>query len=515
VYGSSKALLANRISFLFDFIGPSTVIDTACSSSLVALCNAVQDLRMGVCDAAIVATANLCLAPYSSHIFNSLGLLSSDGKCKVFDKSADGFVRSEAVGALFLQRRSEAKRIYATVIHAKTNTDGFKAIGLFAPFWLRQRNLMIETFQEAGVDPHQVKYFESHGTGTNVGDPQEAKAVSEAYCFNRKDKLLVGAVKSNLGHTEGASGLCSVAKGIIILEQRAIPANLHFKEAKPEIDSLHKTIEPVVANTSFDGEIIGINSFGVGGVNAHVLLKPNLKDATDSLYLIADPIPRLVNVCGRTEEAIAHIFDFIEHNPKKAHRDFLALLNDSMKTTPIKGSGNFPHRGYMLIKQKPDSTYTEPKYEYTKVIVDTKKAQPVWLIFSGMGSQWTGMGKEMMRMDVFRRSIEASAQVLKPYGIDLLRLIQQNEDSVWQEQVVYPFVAITAMQIALYDIVLQLELPIAGIIGHSFGEIACAYADGCISAEQAILTSYWRGKTVQETDLPKGEYNQSSCAIAL
>lgn len=162
------------------------MIDTACSASLVALCNAVQDLRMGSCDMAVVATANLCLAPYSSYIFSSLGLLANDGKCKVFDKSADGFVRSETVGALFLQRRSEAKRVYATVLHAKTNTDGFKTIGLFAPFWLRQRDLMIETFQEAEINPEDIKYFESHGTGTNVGDPQEAKAVSEAYCHNRK-----------------------------------------------------------------------------------------------------------------------------------------------------------------------------------------------------------------------------------------------------------------------------------------------------------------------------------------
>lgn len=186
VYGSSKALLANRISFLFDFTGPSTVIDTACSASMVALANAVQDLRSGNCDMAVVATTNICLAPYSSYIFHSLGLLSADGKCKVFDKSADGFVRSESVGSIFLMRRSQAKRIYATILHAKTNTDGFKTIGLFAPFWLRQRNLMIETFQEAGVEPEEVTYFESHGTGTNVGDPQEAKAVSEAYCQNRK-----------------------------------------------------------------------------------------------------------------------------------------------------------------------------------------------------------------------------------------------------------------------------------------------------------------------------------------
>ena len=186
VYGSSKALYANRISFLFDFHGPSTLIDTACSASMVALTNALQDIRAGNCDAAIVATGNLTQSPFSNGIYQSIGLLASDGKCKVWDKKADGFVRSETVGALFLQKKSDAKRIYSTVLHAKTNTDGFKSIGLFSPFWLRQRDLMIETFHEAGVDPNDIKFFESHGTGTNVGDPQEAKAIADAYCHDRK-----------------------------------------------------------------------------------------------------------------------------------------------------------------------------------------------------------------------------------------------------------------------------------------------------------------------------------------
>ncbi|KAI2797161.1 hypothetical protein BLOT_011139 [Blomia tropicalis] len=503
VYGSSKALLANRISFLFDLIGPSTVIDTACSSSLVALCNAVQDIRTGVCDMAIVATSNLCMAPYSSNIFSSLGLLAADGKCKVFDRNADGFVRSESVGAMFIQRRSDAKRVYATVAHAKTNTDGFKTIGLFAPFWLRQRNLMIETFQEAGIDPHQIKYFESHGTGTNVGDPQEAKAVSEAYCHERKDKLLVGAVKSNLGHAEGASGLCSVAKGIIILERRMIPANLHYQQPKPEIECLHRTIEPVVTNTPFDGDIIGVNSFGVGGVNAHVLLRSNSVEPEnfDRRFHLSDPIPRLINICGRTTESIEYIFDFIEQNPTKIDRPFLALLNDSMKTTPVKGSGNFPYRGYMLIQSNVDDAMDR---HYERWIEDTKPPGPLWLIFSGMGSQWTGMGRPLMLIDEFRHSIEKCATVLQPYGIDLIELIGSDDETIWNRHVPYSFVAITAMQIGLFDLIKLMQLPFDGIIGHSFGEIACAYADGCLTAEQAMLTSYWRGKMVEDSNIPKG-----------
>lgn len=162
------------------------VIDTACSASLVALATAMNDIRMGVCDTAVVATGNLVPAPFGNSIYSCVGLLASDGKCKVWDKRADGFVRSETIGALILQRRSQAKRVYATVLHSKVNSDGFKSVGLFAPYWLRQKDLMVSTYEEAGVDPNDLVYFEAHGTGTNVGDPQEAKAIAEAYCKHRE-----------------------------------------------------------------------------------------------------------------------------------------------------------------------------------------------------------------------------------------------------------------------------------------------------------------------------------------
>lgn len=188
IYGNSKGLYANRISFLFDFQGPSLVIDTACSASLVALATAMNDLRMGVIEMAVVATGNMVQSPFSNTMYNSVGLMAKDGKCKVWDREADGFVRSETIGALVLQRKSVAKRVYGTVLNARINTDGFKPVGLFSPYWTRQWDLMVETYKECGVDPNDITYFEAHGTGTNVGDPQEAKAIAEAFCKNRKVK---------------------------------------------------------------------------------------------------------------------------------------------------------------------------------------------------------------------------------------------------------------------------------------------------------------------------------------
>jgi fatty acid synthase len=313
-----------------------------------------------------------------------------------------------------------------------------------------------------------------------------------------------------LGHSEGSSGLCSLAKVIVAFENKCIPANLHFEEPKPEIECVvNKTLIPVMKNTPFENGIVGVNSFGVGGVNAHALLKSNEKEATDDTYKICDPIPRLVNVSGRTEAAVNHIFDFIENNPKKVHKDFLALLNDTMKTQIIKGSSNFPNRGYVIIKEKPKdeetpSTDTEVQYEYQRTVCDALRPSPVWLCFSGMGSQWTGMAQKLMPIKTFADSLRRCAATLEPFGIDLMDLLLSDDDKALKKNPTNAFVAITSMQVALYDTFCMLGIEVVGIIGHSFGEVACAYADGCLTLEQTILTAYWRGKIVETSKLPKG-----------
>jgi len=318
----------------------------------------------------------------------------------------------------------------------------------------------------------------------------------------------LGAVKSNLGLSEGSSGFGSVAKVIVAFENKCIPANLHFEEPKPEIECIvNKTLIPVMKNTPFENGIVGVNSFGVGGVNAHALLKSNDKEATEETYKIADLIPRLVNVSGRTVDSIKYIFDFIENNPKKAHRDFLALLNDAMKTEVIKGSSNFPYRGYMIIKQKEQKAQDgQVEYEYQRTIAESYRPNPVWLVFSGMGSQWTGMAKTLMPLKPFADSIRKSAEVLKPHGIDLMHLLLSDDEMAMKTSPTNAFVAITSMQLALYDTFCLLQIKVAGIIGHSFGEVACAYADGCLTLEQAVLTAYYRGKIVETAKLPKGIY---------
>ena len=368
---------------------------------------------------------------------------------------------------------------------------------------MRQRNLMIETYQEAGIDPHKVKFFEAHGTGTSIGDPQEAKAIAEAYCNERDGPLLVGAVKSNCGHSEGSSGLCSVAKVVFAFEKQMIPANLNFEEAKGEIECvINGTIVPIIKNTSFEGGIVGVNSFGVGGVNAHALLKSNEKELTTESYRICDPIPRVINIAGRTEESIKYIMDFIENNPKKVTRDFLGLMTETMKTIVVRGSAGFPCRGYMIAKELKTEDGSI-KHEFKRTIAPAGRNNTVWLVFSGMGSQWTGMAKSMMIFKPFAQSLSRAANVLKPYNVDLMKLLL-GDDEKELKKTTNAFVSITSMQIALYDLIKLLNLEVEGIVGHSFGEIACAYADGCLTLEQSVLTAFWRGKVVETSTLPRG-----------
>ncbi|KAI1292130.1 Fatty acid synthase [Halotydeus destructor] len=495
--GSMRYMFANRISHSFDFKGPSVVMDTACSSSFMALHQAFLGLRTGRCEQAIVGAVNIGLSPMTPYQYHKLNLLAPDGKCKHLDSAANGFVRAEACSVIFLQKKPRAKRIYATVVHANSNTDGYTKEGITFPSFEAQRDLMRETYLEANVNPLDVNYIEAHGTGTKVGDPQETEAIAEVLCKGRDGPLLVGGVKSNLGHAEPAAGLCGLAKVLIAFEKKCIPANMHFVEANPDIGPLVKgIIRPVVENTPYEGGLAAVNSSGIGGANGHVVLKSNDKTPQQSHSLVVHQIPRLVNMCGRTEEAVNHVFDFIERNPDKVTQGFLALINDISKTPASCGMN---YRGSMLVKAKQGSTET-----FARGVLHVAEKRPVWFVFSGFGSQWHAMGKGLMHLDAFVKSINRCAETLRPYGIDLLNSLMNEEDTS-PETTVDPFVNVTAVQIALLDVMRALEIEANGFIGHSAGELTCGYADGCLTLEQTIMTAYWRGKCTEEADLPHGQ----------
>ena len=409
----------------------------------------------------------------------------------------DGYVRAEACSVVFLQKKSEAKRIYATIIHAKTNTDGFKQEGITFPSREAQRDLMRDTYIEAGLNPLDVNYVEAHGTGTPAGDPQEVQGIADIFCPGRDGPLLIGGVKSNMGHSEPASGLCSLAKVLIAFERKCIPANLHFNNPRPDIEPLIKgQIKPVTENIPYEGGVAALNSFGFGGVNVHAILRSHDKEPTsESKDVIPKGYPRLINMCGRTEDAVNYILEFIEKNPSKVTREFLALINDISKT-PTSTGMNF--RGFMLLKEKQNET--EALY---KEVVRVPEKRPVWFVFSGMGSQWPAMARGLMDLPVFARAIHRCAEVLKPYNVDLMHLLTSDDEKAL-ETTVAPFVSIAAVQIGLVDVLRTCGIEPDGIVGHSVGELGCAYGDGCFNLEQMIMSAYWRGRCVEEAALCGG-----------
>lgn len=485
--GSARAMFANRLSYTFDLKGPSFALDTACSSSLFALSYAFADMKAGRCDAAIVAGVTVNLKPTMALQFRRLNMLSPDGACKAFDESGNGYVRSDGCVVTLLQRASDSRRIYASVLNVRVNTDGYKDQGVTYPNGQIQKRLIKETYEEINLNPADVVYVEAHGTGTKVGDPQEVNSITDFFCKDRKTPLLIGSVKSNMGHSEPASGVCSVAKMLIAMEEGILPGNLHFQSPNPDLYGIvDGRVKVVDRNMPWNGGIIGLNSFGFGGANAHVIMKSHPKPKPISPK---DGFPKLVLASGRTDEAVEAFLDEAALN--KDDEELVGLLNEiHSKNTP--GHNN---RGYAVIG---DGQSVQEVLEMN----DDKR--PIWFIYSGMGSQWASMAKDMMRVEVFSNSIHRCAEALRPEGVDLIEILTKSTDVTF-DNILNSFISIAAVQVALTDVLNHVGINPDGMVGHSVGELGCAYADGCFTPEQTVLAAYWRGRSILDTQLIPGQ----------
>ncbi|XP_048467070.1 fatty acid synthase-like [Rhincodon typus] len=484
--GCQHAMFANRLSYFFDLKGPSSSIDTACSSSLLALENAFQAIRHGQCDSALVGGVNLLLKPNTSVQFMKLGMLSPDGSCKSFDASGDGYCRSEAAVVVLLTKRSAAKRVYATIVNAGSNTDGYKEQGVTYPSGEMQQKLMKAVYEEAGISPADVEYVEAHGTGTKVGDPQELNGIVNVFCQFDRRPLLLGSTKSNMGHPEPASGLAALAKVVLSLEHGLWAPNIHYETPNPDVPALQNgCIRVVTEPIPVKGGIVGVNSFGFGGSNVHVILRPNVKRVSPSKPLA---LPRLVQVSGRTPEAVETL---IEQSRQRSNDvNFLSLLND-ISTMPVSA---MPYRGYTLVGSEMDAKEVQQVQS---------SGRSLWYICSGMGAQWIGMGRTLMKLDIFHESILRSDKALETTGLKVSELLVSAEDTTFDDTV-HAFVALAAIQIAQIDMLKALGLQPDGIVGHSVGELACGYADDSLTHEEVILAAYWRGRCIKEAKLPAG-----------
>ena len=487
--GACDSMFSNYVSFYFGFKGPSLTVNTACSASLHAFDLAVQSLRVGQCQHAVVAGTNVLLKPGTAMHMLKLGMLSPDGACKAFDTTANGYVRSEGIVALFLTTRQNASRVYLHVLNSKSMCDGYKPEGITYPSGAAQRELILETCSEIGLDPADVHYVEAHGTGTQAGDFEECKALDEAICARKskfgedgRHQLLIGSVKTNMGHCEPTSGLAGIAKVALSYHHGIIPPNLHFNHPNPRIEALTENRLSVITRpTSLPcNAIVGLNSFGFGGAISHVVLKGEEGEEPTTTENVTLAFP----MASRTMEGLRRLMDYSAHH--RNNKDLLTLLS-AMKDTPQS------HRGYVL--------WNNSRVE--KVISESKGSRrPVWLIFDGMGTQWTGIGKDLLQYPLFAKTIERCYRALPS---NLRNIITTGMDVTCEHTTVLEEIAsVCATTLALYELLKAVGITGDGLIGHSLGELTLCYADGSLTLEQCMQVAYWRVKCVLEANIPEG-----------
>ncbi|KAK3324427.1 putative polyketide synthase [Cercophora scortea] len=549
--GSAINMLANRVSWWFDLRGPSVTVDTACSSSLVALDLACQSIWAGDATMGLVCGANLMLTPESQLYLNNLGMLSKDSRSYSFDERANGYGRGEGVGVVVVQPLDDAIRdgrtIRAVIRSTCSNQDG-KTPGITQPSKEAQYRLILDTYAKAGLSMNHTRYFEAHGTGTPLGDPIEAGAIGQAFRTYRSphDPLYLGSVKSNIGHLEGGSGVAGLIKTILALENGVIAPNADFRRLNPKIDADFlnlKIAADVVPWPSPGLRRASVQSFGFGGSNSHVVLddalnfmrlhglrgnhrtKPvprldnSLPDsATSDMMLealLAGPtaqVPRLLVWSTADEGGIARTRDAWRGHPglvsPPTHcrwskgRDF---LGDVAYTLAARRT-HFPWRATAVV------TSTESLAGVADIISGPTRAAAspqLGLVFTGQGSQWYAMGRELFsRYALYRKSVLDAGYYLATLGCtwDPIAELMQSETTTNVNKPLYSSLC-TILQVALVEVLRSFDVQPAAVVGHSSGEIAAAYCTGALSRESAWKIAYYRGllsSLLAETSSTKG-----------
>ncbi|KAJ4328105.1 hypothetical protein N0V84_001473 [Fusarium piperis] len=479
-------ILANRISFEYDLKGPSMVIKTGCSASLVGLHEACRAIQSGDCSSAIVAGANLVMGPIPTSVMAGEGMLSPDGSCKTFDASANGYARGEAINALYIKPLDDAIRdnnpVRAIIRNTATNSDG-KSQGILAPNGASHEALMRKVYGDIGLDPGKTAFVECHGTGTPTGDPIEATAVGNVF---GQHGVYIGSVKPNVGHSEGASGITSLIKAVLALENNTIPPNIKFNNPNPNIPFGTKKLKvPTKPESWPEGrdKRVSVNSFGIGGSNAHVILEA----ASDIPTGTKISIPKLIVTSANTSESLKQylprVQDYLAQNPQNATNLAYTLAHHRQ---------SFPHRAFMVVKA--DGSLVET----SSATRASSSALGVVMVFNGQGSQWPEMGKRLFEVDGhFRDDILRINDILNSlthppsWNLQDELFTPPSQSRVHRAELSQPLC--TALQVALVRHLQRAGVHPSAVVGHSSGEIAAAYAAGAISLEEAVIAAYYRG----------------------
>lgn len=517
--GGSSSIIANRISYFLDIQGPSIVIDTACSSSLVAVHLACRSLSTWDCDIALVGGTNVLISPEPWGGFREAGILSQTGCCHAFDKSADGMVRGEGCGVIVLQRLSDARlegrRILAILTGSAVNQDG-KSNGIMAPNPSAQIGVLENACKSARVDPLEIGYVEAHGTGTSLGDRIEAHALGMVFGRKRPGSgpLMIGSIKPNIGHLEGAAGIAGLIKAVLMVERGSLLPSGGFTEPNPAIpftelglrvvDELQEW--PVVAGRP---RRAGVSSFGFGGTNAHVIVEEVGSVGADTVSGRADVggsgggVVAWV-ISGKTASALAaqagRLGRYVRARPAL---DVVDVGYSLVSTRSV-----FDHRAVVVGQTRDEllaglAGVVAGRPEAGVVCGVGKPAGKTAFVFAGQGSQWLGMGSELYAAyPVFAEALDAVVDELDRHLRYPLRDVIWGHDQDLLNTTEFAQPALFAVEVALYRLLMSWGVRPGLVLGHSVGELAAAHVAGALCLPDAAMLVAARGRLMQA--LPAG-----------
>lgn len=501
--GSALSIAANRISYVFDFHGPSMAIDTACSSSLVAVHLACQSLRNGECKMALAGGVNMILSPAHSIAFTKAGVLAPDGRCKTFDAQANGYVRGEGGGVAVLKPLSVALAdddpVLAVIRGSAIAQDG-RTNGLMAPSQESQEAMLREAYQAARVAPGEVQYVEAHGTGTLLGDSMEAGAIGKVIgAAQTKGTCSIGSVKTNIGHLEAAAGMAGLIKVVLSMQHRTIPPSLHYHSPNPHIPFEELNLRVQTTTEAWPDTtapaIAGVSSFGFGGTNVHLVFseaEPSPQQIVSNETLISTHQPDyLLPISANSQDHLsivaAYFYDLLKTNIETTAKDICQVasfrrsqfdyrlavvgttrqaLADSLEVYLAGGADINLFTADSILDRKPKLAF----------------------VFSGQGGQWYGMGRQLLKQEaVFYEAIIRIDQLVQSrFGWSVLEVLLAEKDELRLDEIAVVQPAIFAIQVALAELLASWGITPDAVTGHSMGEVAAAHIAGVLSLEDAV-----------------------------
>lgn len=513
--GTSRAIIANRVSFAFGLRGPSVTIDSGQSSSLVAVHLACESVRTGEAPLAIAGGVHLNLARETAMLEQEFGAVSPSGHTYAFDERADGYVPGDGGGLVLLKpvqaALDDGDRIHAIIRGSAVGNAGHSATGLTVPSVAGQVDVIRRAMSGAGVDCHQVHYVEAHGTGTKIGDPIEARALGEIFAARQRRPVSVGSVKTNIGHTGGAAGIAGLLKAVLAIENAVIPPSLNYVGAAIDLDSLGLRVDTALTPWPVADEPrrAGVSSFGMGGTNAHVILEQGPTQSPEIVESVAAagsnaPVAVPWVLAARSPQALTN-----QAGRLLAHLtadDGLTALDVGWSLVSTRSV--FDHRAVVvgadrgrLMAGLAGLAAGEPGAGV--VVGRARSVGKTVFVFPGQGSQWLGMGRQLYgRYSVFARAFDEVVAVLDGQLRLSVRQVMWGADAGLLESTEFAQPALFVVQVALAALLQDWGVLPDLVMGHSVGEIAAAYVAGALSLVDAARVVAARGRLMQA--LPAG-----------